>query len=141
MPLRDDQKVQVLVKAYGALRTEILQRMKIAFSHLGYFGAIVAFVALYDKPEATYWWLASGVGLLIMLWISWINWRWFLNCAAHLRYIETQLDELSPGLLIWESRANRLATKVFLAPKPYEEVFGPTPGVSTAAPKPPLTGT
>jgi hypothetical protein len=129
MPLTDDKKADILMKGYDTLRVEILDRMKTAFSHLGYAGALIAFAIPLGKDATLGYWLAGACGFVVLLWISWVNWSWLRNCAAHLRRIESQMDDFYPGLLSWETRSAKLATRILLPPKSYEEEFGKTLGV------------
>jgi|tagenome__1003787_1003787.scaffolds.fasta_scaffold20041473_3 hypothetical protein len=112
MPLNDTQQVETLLKEYDTLRSEIQERLKIAYSHLGYAGAIVAFGATFlEKADWKY--IAIGaVGLLLMVWISILNWTWLAKCAEQLRVLESRINGYAsnvPPLLTWEDTAQKLS--------------------------------
>ena len=118
MPLSDDKKVEILLKEYDTLRAEILDRMKIAFSHLGYVGALVAFGSPFAQDIPKEYVLLGLLGFSILSWISVINWLWLRNCSAQLREIEERVADYSgEELLTWEQRVQGLTRGVLRFPK------------------------
>lgn len=117
MPIEDDKKIEILLKEYETLRAEILDRMKISFSHLGYVGALAAFGAPFAKNFQREQLLIGLLGFTILCWISAINWMWLRNCSDQLRKIEEHINQYSGDkLLTWEGRVERLTKGVLRFP-------------------------
>lgn len=116
---------ELLLREYDSLRQEILQRLSTAYSHLGYFGTLVAIAA--GVGNAKDWnWFTGFMGLLglsILLWIFWNNWNWLRRCAEQVREIEGRVNELneSAKLLTWESKVSLMTRGVFLPPRAFVE--------------------
>ena len=47
-----DKRIDILFKEYDSLRAEVIDRMKLTFSHLGYLGAIAVFAIPVSKSGA-----------------------------------------------------------------------------------------
>ncbi|BDT68216.1 hypothetical protein os1_23980 [Comamonadaceae bacterium OS-1] len=117
--------LDILLKEYETLRTEVLERIKIAFSHLGYFGAVMAFAfpaseGFFSKHPGTALVLAS-LGAVLLLWISVLNWSWVGRIASHLQELELKINAQAGAqdLLTWEHIASRITTGPHWFPKRY----------------------
>lgn len=120
------ENIEIFVKEYELLKSEVLERIKIAFSHLGYFGAVVAFafpaadkIVTGQQKFAIY---LAAAGALILLYISIINWCWVGRLAKHLQWLEDEVNSRSAGkekILLWEKIANEISRWVLLPPRPY----------------------
>lgn len=113
---------EVLLKEYESLRSEVIERIKTAFAHLGYFGAVIAFAfpasdKLQANPNVALW--LAIFGSAILAYISIINWLWVDRIADHLRLLEKQIlgDNHKP-LLTWEGKVALLSRWVLLPPRP-----------------------
>jgi hypothetical protein len=113
--------VTILLKEYDSLRSEISERMKTSFSHLGYIGAIVIFGFPFTKGITCYHMIAAIFGLAVLLWITVVNWFWLRRCAEQIREIEQRIDEelSTQGLLTWERKANKMSTWVLNLPRSF----------------------
>jgi hypothetical protein len=120
--------IEILLKEYDSLRAEVLERIKIAFSHLGYFGAVVAFAfPATDKLCEYERILAQGLavfGAFLLAYISVINWFWVSRLASHLKQLEEKInnESISQGgsaLLTWEGIVRKISRWVLLPPKQY----------------------
>lgn len=114
---------EILMKEYDSLRSEVIERVKTAFSHLAFFGAVVAFA--FQSPSgssvnpALLFWLAL-FGALFLLYISFINWCWVGRIASHLQVLETKINCISgKKLLSWEGKVEKMSRWVLLPPKEY----------------------
>jgi hypothetical protein len=136
--LSNEAKLDILMREYETLRAEILERLKLAFQQLGWAGAVIAFaipLAASDFSSAsTAWvsWLKVGFavfGVLLLVWLSVLNWLWLGNCADQLRRIEEQVGKHTgiPGILTWERRASQLTRWTLLPPKRPDKVTSPVP--------------
>ena len=116
-------ETDILLEEYKSLRTEVVDRVKTAFSHLAYFGAVIAFA--FKVPEGNQispiavFWLAFA-GAAILLYISVINWFWVGRIASHLQAIEKQLEALTgKKTLTWEQKSEKMSRWVLLPPRKY----------------------
>lgn len=104
-------KINILLKEYDTLRSEVLERIKIAFSHLAYFGAVVAFALPASKDIPCWQRLVAialaAIGGVILLYTSFLNWSWVGKLAQHLQGLEVKINELADAgeLLTWERHA------------------------------------
>lgn len=116
-------EADTLLEEYKTLRAEVIERVKTAFSHLAYFGAVVAFAFKSPEgslvsPTAVFWLAFSGAAIL--LYISVINWFWVGRIASHLQVIEEKLEALTgKKTLTWERKAETLSRWVLLPPRKY----------------------
>lgn len=118
--------VEILLKEYDSLRTEVLERIKIAFSHMGYAGAIVAFAyPIADKTKDVC--LVIGlaiVGFLSLAYFAALNWIWVGRIATHLRSLEERINrelvtEKDEPLLAWEKIVSKISCFPLCPPKKY----------------------
>jgi hypothetical protein len=119
--------VEIMIKEYESLRTEVLDRIKIAFSHLGYFGAVVAFAFPASEDlsgdERLIARVLAGAGATILVYISIINWFWVSRLADHLRFLEKEINshaKANTSLLSWEGVVKMITRWVLLPPKKYK---------------------
>ena len=117
----------VILKEYDTLRDEVKERLKIAFSHVAYVGAIVAFsVPAADKignwlvPAKPLWGMAE-IGLLAVIcviplvWVAVLNMRWVQHCGVHMQSIENRVNEhFGCKILGWERYSESVKAKMFL---------------------------
>ena len=116
-------EADILLDEYKTLRAEVIERVKTAFSHLAYFGAVVAFAFKGTEgslvSQSTVFWLAFS-GAAILLYISVINWFWVGRIANHLQVIEGRLESLTgQKTLTWERKAEKMSRWVLLPPRKY----------------------
>ena len=116
-------EADILLDEYKTLRAEVIERVKTAFSHLAYFGAVVAFAFKGTEgslvSQSTVFWLAFS-GAAILLYISVINWFWVGRIANHLQVIEGRLESLNgQKTLTWERKAEKMSRWVLLPPRKY----------------------
>mgnify|MGYP001590629171 CR=1 FL=1 len=103
-------KIEILLKEYGTLRTEILQRINARFAVVGLLGALFAFALSEVKGQPGMFsiyvrWLslALGAGVLVTLW-------WYLGIiiqrlASHISSIEQRVNQFAgEELLTWETK-------------------------------------
>jgi hypothetical protein len=104
MELKNEVKIQILLKEYDALRAEIISRASNRFSSLGILAAVVAFVA--SQKDALFAWIAGGVVVIVLIGV-WLRLGYLIGrCSAQIAKIEEQINELADAdLLSWESRA------------------------------------
>lgn len=100
--------LEIIMKEHAALREEIRDRLKIAFSHVAYAGAVGAFaIPLALKvPGACGWILALLAALLALAALSWVallNMRWVQHAGAYIRWIEARVaHQFGEQILGWE---------------------------------------
>ena len=114
---------EILMIEYESLRSEVIERVKTAFSHLAFFGAVVAFAFQSSSGSsvspALLFWLAL-FGALFLLYISFINWCWVSRIANHLQVLEARINCANgKKLLSWEGKVERMSRWVLLPPKEY----------------------
>lgn len=125
------QMLEILLKEYDTLRSEIQERLKIAFSHVAYAGAIIAFaVPAADKIATAYpastslviYALAVSLAILafaMLIWVAILNMRWVQHCGAQIRTIEDKINVyFHPPVLSWENYGETVkASSFILIPK------------------------
>lgn len=105
--------LEALLKEHAQLRDEIKERLKVAFSHVAYAGAIAAFaIPAADKVQD---WipilpiLLAASGFIVLLWIAFLNMRWVQHCGAYVRYIESRVNlHYGCKVLGWEAYADEV---------------------------------
>jgi hypothetical protein len=115
--------VEILMKEYDSLRSEVIERVKTAFSHLAYLGAVVAF-AFQPVPNSAVspklLFSFALVGSAILLYISIINWYWVGRIANHLQLLEVKINKAhGKPVLSWEGKVKRMSRWVLLPPREY----------------------
>ncbi len=113
---------ETLIKEYESLRTEVVGRLGIAFTQLGYFGAVVAFAFPATKSTGfDLWAIALALlGLVLLLLVSIVNWMWVSRIADHLRVLEGKImDDGGVLPLKWEGIAEKISRWVLFPPKKY----------------------
>jgi hypothetical protein len=124
--------VEIMIKEYESLRKEVLGRIKIAFSHLGYFGAVVAFGFPASKDVSGDEQLLAQVlvvaGAVILVYISILNWFWISRLADHLRFLEKEINRHAAAdtpLLSWEGVVKTITRpRKFTLPPPNRRESG-----------------
>ena len=130
------QILEILLKEYDTLRTEIQERLKVAFSHVAYAGAVVAFaVPAADKVAAAYpantnaliYILPvslAALGFLMLIWVAVLNMRWVQHCGFQIRKIEDRVNKyFHLPVLGWENYGETVkASSFFLIPKPPQHI-------------------
>ena len=102
-------KIDILLKEYDTLRSEMLQRVNARFAIVGLLGALVAFVL--SKFE---WqpknlpldlrWLIAALGLAVLLGTWWRFGTIIRGLAARVSSIEGRVNQLAgEDLLTWET--------------------------------------
>jgi hypothetical protein len=117
-------ETDILLKEYETLRSEVIERLKTAFAHFGYFGAVVALAFPASEKVATSSHtpaILAGIGAAILVYISIINWLWVSRLASHLRKLEGDINQaIGKPVLSWEGKAQLISRWVLLPPKPYQ---------------------
>lgn len=115
--------LEVLLKEYETLRAEVIERIRTAFSHLAFFGALAAFAFQLPEKAGIDSRLTIGLalfGTLFLLYISVINWVWVGRIASHLQYLESRINAAAgKRLLTWEGKSEAISRWVLLPPEPY----------------------
>jgi hypothetical protein len=115
-----DKALDLLMQEYADLRDEIKERLKIAFSHVAYAGAVAAFaIPAADKISG---WVPgpvplfiAGAGLLCLLWVAFLNMRWVQHGGAYLQQIEERINaQFGAEVLGWEAYASEVQGRMFL---------------------------
>lgn len=102
-------KIDILLKEYDTLRTEILQRINSRFAIVGLLGALLAFVlSKFEwQPENLLLdlrWPITVCGLALLLGTWWRFGIIIRGLAARVRSIETRVNKLAgEELLSWET--------------------------------------
>lgn len=116
-------EIELLLKEYDSLRTEVLDRVRTAFSHLAFFGAVVAFAFQTSEKSWLCPWLAfflAVLGATILLYISYINWCWVERIATHLQILEKKINYLAgKPTLTWESKVEKMSRWALFPPRKY----------------------
>ncbi len=116
MPSTSDQRIDILLKEYETLRTEILDRVKARFTAMGLFGAVVGYVLVNLSQSGPtqaippwVFWTFGGIGFAAVLavWFRYGQNIW--RCSIRLGDIEERINLLAEenDLLVWEGRINQ----------------------------------
>lgn len=115
-----DGALEVLLKEYDTLRTEISERLKVAFTHVAYGGAIVAF-AVPASNEVPSWvpmllpLLLALLGVIALCWVAFLNMRWVQHCGVYLKTIEDRVNtHFGHTVLGWENYASNVQARLFM---------------------------
>lgn len=119
-----ESALKTLLQEYANLRDEIKERLKTAFSHVAYAGAIAAFaIPAADKVSnwhPSFFPLALAcVGLLGLIWVAFLNMRWVQHCGEYIRRIEERVNlHYGEKVLGWEGYASEVQASLwFFIPK------------------------
>ncbi len=113
---------EILIKEYESLRTEVVDRVGVAFTQLGYFGTVVAFAFPATKSTGFDPWAIglAVLGMVLLLLVSITNWVWVSRIADHLRVLEGKITDDGGELpLKWERIAKKISLWVLIPPKKY----------------------
>lgn len=96
-------KINILLREYEALRSEMQSRLNNRFAMVGYFGAIFTYASL-QHEVALEWRIAWGVGAMICLVGVWCRGVYMITrLARRLAQIEDKINSFSDEpLLLWE---------------------------------------
>lgn len=103
-----NEALEVLMKEHSAIREEIRDRLKTAFAHVAYAGAVAAFaVPLALQVNGTYGWIFALIvaltGLAALSWVALLNMRWVQHAGAYVRWIEHRIGQhFGEQILGWE---------------------------------------
>ena len=103
--------LDVLLKEHALMRDEIKERLKTAFSHLAYAGAVAAFA--FPAVEKTKDWvhplISSSLvlfGFAVLAWVAYLNMRWVQLLGAYVAAIEHRVNEhFGEFVMGWEHYA------------------------------------
>ena len=100
-------RVEVLLREYDTLRTEILQRVRTRFELLAFLGVVAGLVAEGDSTARLSWLAPIALSLAAGVWL-WLR-QGILRCAGRIAAIETEVNERVGGgtLLVWETSQTR----------------------------------
>jgi hypothetical protein len=116
--------LDAMMKEHALIRAEIIERLKTAFTHVAYAGAIVAF-AIPAADKASTWahnaitLSAAAIGLFALCWAATLNMRWVQHAGAYLMWIEMRVNQnFGCQVLAWEHYSSRVQASMFgLIPK------------------------
>jgi hypothetical protein len=100
-----EKRIDILLKEYDTLRTEILQAIKMRFSFIGFFGVVSAYFIFNAEPFPYYKYLLliSGFLFLLALWMSFG--RIITGCSKRIAEIEKMINNMAgKELLVWETK-------------------------------------
>ena len=105
--MTNQEKIQILMKEYETLRSEMSQRYNHRFQFITILGALIGFALLHRK-DLFFTYSLSVVTLLIIF----IVWYWIgcliVNCSERVSEIEKQVNELAgQELLQWETKQKK----------------------------------
>jgi len=116
-------ELDILLMEYNSLRAEVIERVKTAFSHLAFFGAVVAFAFQLPDNQLVDHCIIIGLsvfGAVLLLYIAIINWTWVSRISSHLQHLERRINaSAGKPLLTWEGTSATISRWVLLPPKPY----------------------
>lgn len=97
-------RIDILLKEYDTLRTEILQRGNLRVGAIGLFVAIG--ILFFGESDGAFLWRVVAALLVLgaagVIWIE--SWYGVGLCAFRLREVENRVNELAgEELLVWES--------------------------------------
>lgn len=111
--------LDTLLKEHGCLREEIRDRLKTAFTHVAYAGAVAAFAIPFAvKVPGKYGWLYALVfatlGFTFLCWAALLNMRWVQHAGAYIRWIEARVAlHFGEQILGWEHYGETVRAKHF----------------------------
>ncbi|WP_367850191.1 hypothetical protein [Rhodoferax sp. WC2427] len=124
-----ESALKTLLQEYANLRDEVKERLKTAFSHVAYAGAIAAFaIPAADKVSnwsPSFFPLALAfAGLTALCWVAFLNMRWVQHCGEYIRRIEERVNlHYGEKVLGWEGYASGVQAKLW-----FHIPDGPTKG-------------
>lgn len=101
----DKFKIDILMKEYETLRSEILHRLNRRFAFMGLFGAVLAYaffkVEKYTIVNVSV--IVASIFILVAIWFEYG--RLIQRCSWRISEIEQQVNSLvGDELLVWETR-------------------------------------
>jgi len=135
--MTESEKVEVLLKEYGTLREEILQRSNQRFQFIAIAGAMGAFAIFRTSPLSLTQTAAIIAAVVTVLWVWCRLGHLILRCSRRIAEIERRVNDLAgDDLLQWEcvNEARNLFHRVFSTRnKPQErsgESLRPSTGIA-----------
>jgi len=103
--LTNKDKIEILLKEYDVLRTEISQRLSARMSFLGLWGALLGLMLFRGKKSSGFQIFILILGLVILM-VVWLQLgRIVTRCSVRVADIEQQVNDLAgEDLLVWETR-------------------------------------
>ena len=89
--------IEVVLKEYDHLKEEVRERLRTAFSHVAYGGAIAAF-AVPAADQLDKWrhgWIviaAAAIAAIALFWVAALNMRWVQHCGKYMCDIEARIN-------------------------------------------------
>jgi hypothetical protein len=114
-----ESALKTLLQEYSNLRDEIKERLKTAFSHVAYAGAIAAFaIPAADKVSGwspSFFPIALAyLGLLALAWVAFLNMRWVQHCGEYIRRIEERVNlHYGEKVMGWEGYASEVQASLW----------------------------
>lgn len=127
--------LDVMLKEHALLRDEINERLKTAFSHVAYAGAIAAFaIPAADKvPSWIPKWIplvTAAAGLAALCWVAALNMRWVQHAGAYIRQLEYRIAEhFGEAVIGWEHYAESARARMWVLIPRAPEVEAPKAGM------------
>ncbi|MEN2394534.1 hypothetical protein [Pseudomonas halotolerans] len=116
-------QLDIKLKEYDHLKNEIQNRLRTAFSHVAFAGAIIAFAipsAERALPYQGWALLLAIIGTLALCWVATLNMYWVQHLGNYLKNLEEELNNsFNPRVTVlgWETYASDVqARKWFLLP-------------------------
>ncbi len=106
--------IDAMLKEHALIRVEIAERLKTAFTHVAYAGAVVAFaIPAADKVSTSIPklipFVAAAMGLVGLLWVAALNMRWVLHSGVYLMWIEHRVNQhFGCQVFAWEHYAEQV---------------------------------
>jgi len=103
-----DKKIDILLKEYDTLRTEIIHRTGQRFSFISLLGTVSGYV-LFKEKTPTFFQLMLILVAIVFLILVWLRFgKLITECSVRISEIETKINSLvGEELLVWESRNRR----------------------------------
>jgi tetrahydromethanopterin S-methyltransferase subunit G len=100
-----EKHVDILMKEYETLRSEIIQRIGHRISFLGLFGAVIGYLA-FRLNELKAVEISALLFAILFLFAIWMQLGHLISqCSARIAEIESQINGLvGKSLLMWETR-------------------------------------
>jgi len=108
----EKDKVQILLKEYDSLRTEILQRIGHRFAFLSFIGALGAYAFFASRDLSVYQTVVLIISVLALFGVWWQLGNLIARCSKRIAAIEKAINSFAgEPLLRWEHE--KLGSKAF----------------------------
>ncbi|MGD0276565.1 MAG: hypothetical protein ABSB79_11050 [Syntrophales bacterium] len=99
------EKIDVLLKEYDSLRSEIISRIQSRFTVTGIIVALAVFIV---NEEGQIELIMGGILVIAILFFWWRVRAWILLCSVRISEIEEEINKLAEDkLLVWETRLRK----------------------------------